>query len=110
MWGGRLGLRMSVTKATLAALLEEKIGLNLRESGDMVDGFFDEIRVALCLRGRVSLSNFGVFEVKKKAERPGRNPKTGESVTITPRRVVSFRPSPSLRKKCGPPSNYQGAW
>ena len=91
---------MALTKSELALILAEKIGLNARESRDMIGAFFEEIRLALSEGLGVKLSGFGHFEVRQKGPRPGRNPKTGEVVPISPRRVVTFHPSGMLRAKC----------
>ncbi len=88
---------MTLTKAELADLLFEKVGFNKREAKDMVESFFEEVRLALENAGGVKLSGFGNFQLRNKPQRPGRNPKTGEEVPITPRRVVTFRPSQMLR-------------
>lgn len=87
---------MSLTKADLAAMIYEKIGLSKVESKDMVDGFFEEIRSALQAGEPVMLSNFGHFQLQNKPQRPGRNPKTGEAVPVTARRVVTFRAARKL--------------
>ena len=88
---------MTLTKAELADLLFEKVGLNKREAKDMVDGFFDEIRLALQRGESVKLSGFGNFQLRDKPQRPGRNPKTGEEIAITARRVVTFHASHKLK-------------
>ena len=90
---------MTLTKADLADLLYDKVGLNKRESKDMVEAFFEELRKALEEGDVVKLSGFGNFQLRNKPERPGRNPKTGEDVTISARRVVTFRAGNKLRKK-----------
>ncbi len=88
---------MTLTKAELADLLFEKVGLNKREAKDMVESFFEEIRQSLEKGGGVKLSGFGNFELRDKPERPGRNPKTGEEIPITARRVVTFHASQKLK-------------
>ena len=88
---------MTLTKADLADLLFEQVGLNKREAKDMVEAFFEEVRTALETGDSVKLSGFGNFELRKKSERPGRNPKTGEEVPISPRRVLVFRASHVLK-------------
>ena len=88
---------MTLTKAELADLLFNKVGLNKREAKDMVEAFFEEIRVKLEASEDVKLSGFGNFQLRDKPERPGRNPKTGEEVAISARRVVSFHPSATLK-------------
>ena len=82
---------MTLTKAELADMLFEKVGLNKREAKDMVETFFEEIRLALENGESVKLSGFGNFQLRDKPQRPGRNPKTGEEIPITARRVVTFR-------------------
>lgn len=87
----------TLTKAELAELLFEQVGLNKREAKDMVETFFDEIRNALESGDPVKLSGFGNFQLRDKPQRPGRNPKTGEEIPITARRVVTFHPSQKLK-------------
>ncbi len=90
---------MTLTKAELADLLFEQVGLNKREAKDMVEAFFEEIRHALEAGDTVKLSGFGNFELRKKSERPGRNPKTGEEIPISARRVVTFHASQKLKTR-----------
>ncbi len=92
-------LTPSLTKAELSELLYERIGLNKRESKDMVDAFFDLIREALASGHDVKLSNFGNFQLRDKAQRPGRNPRTGEIIPIQARRVVTFHPSQKFKEQ-----------
>lgn len=87
----------TLTKAELAELLFEQVGLNKREAKDMVETFFDEIRNALERGDSVKLSGFGNFQLRDKPQRPGRNPKTGEEIPITARRVVTFHASQKLK-------------
>ncbi len=87
----------TLTKAELAELLFERVGLNKREAKDMVDTFFEEIRFALQRGDSVKLSGFGNFQLRDKPQRPGRNPKTGEAIPITARRVVTFHASQKLK-------------
>ncbi len=87
----------TLTKAELAELLFEQVGLNKREAKDMVETFFDEIRDALVSGQAVKLSGFGNFQLRDKPQRPGRNPKTGEEIPITARRVVTFHASQKLK-------------
>ncbi len=93
---GERGTR-TLTKAELADALFERLGLNKREAKDMVDGFFDEISQALQRGESVKLSGFGNFQLRNKPTRPGRNPKTGEEIAITARRVVTFHASQKLK-------------
>lgn len=87
----------ALTKAQLADLLFDQIGLNKRESKDMVDAFFDLLVRSLVNGEDVKLSGFGNFQIRTKAPRPGRNPRTGEAIPIGERRVVTFHPSSKLR-------------
>jgi integration host factor subunit alpha len=87
----------TLTKAELAELLFEQVGLNKREAKDMVETFFGEIRNALERGEFVKLSGFGNFQLRDKPQRPGRNPKTGEEIPITARRVVTFHASQKLK-------------
>lgn len=87
----------TLTKAELADLLFDKVGLNKREAKDMVESFFEEIRMHLEKGDSVKLSGFGNFQLRDKPQRPGRNPKTGEEIPITARRVVTFHPSQKLK-------------
>jgi integration host factor subunit alpha len=87
----------ALTKAQLAEMLYEQIGLNKRESKDMVDAFFDVISAELVAGGEVKLSGFGNFQMRVKAPRPGRNPRTGELIPIAARRVVTFHASQKLK-------------
>ena len=88
---------MTLTKADLADLLFEKVGLNKREAKDMVETFFEEVRLSLENGDSVKLSGFGNFQLRDKPQRPGRNPKTGEEIPITARRVVTFHASQKLK-------------
>ena len=91
------GVAVTLTKAELAEMLFERVGLNKREAKDMVDTFFEEIRFALQRGDSVKLSGFGNFQLRDKPQRPGRNPKTGEAIPITARRVVTFHASQKLK-------------
>lgn len=96
---------MALTKAAIAEKLFEELGLNKREAKEIVDMFFEEIRLALEGGEQVKLSGFGNFDLRNKKQRPGRNPKTGEEIPITARRVVTFRPGQKLRARV---ENYVG--
>lgn len=96
---------MTVTKAELADLLFEKIGLNRREATDMVEAFFDELRLMLEDGDPVKLSGFGNFALRDKPQRPGRNPKTGEEIPIKARRVVTFHASNKLKLSIEQPTH-----
>ncbi|MFC3680843.1 integration host factor subunit alpha [Bacterioplanoides pacificum] len=87
----------ALTKAELAEKLFDDLGLNKREAKDMVDLFFDEIRCSLSRNEQVKLSGFGNFDLRDKSQRPGRNPKTGEEIPISARRVVTFKPGQKLK-------------
>ena len=90
---------MTLTKAELAEKLYEELGLNKREAKEIVEIFFEEIRNALETGRQVKLSGFGNFDLRDKKQRPGRNPKTGEEIPITARRVVTFRPGQKLKAR-----------
>jgi len=87
----------TLTKAELAELLFDRIGLNKRESKDVVEAFFDLLHEALVKGTEVKLSGFGNFSIREKGSRPGRNPRTGESVPIKARNVVTFHSSHKLK-------------
>lgn len=87
----------TLTKAELADLLFERLGLNKRESKDMVEAFFEIIHTSLMKGEDVKLSGFGNFQIRRKAPRPGRNPRTGESIPIKARNVVTFHASHKLK-------------
>ena len=87
----------TLTKAELAEMLFDKLGLNKRESKDMVDAFFVIVHGTLVSGDDVKLSGFGNFNIRRKAPRPGRNPRTGESIPIKARNVVTFHASPKLK-------------
>jgi integration host factor subunit alpha len=89
----------SLTKADMAERLNEELGLNKREAKDIVESFFNEIRKSLASNKQVKLSGFGNFDLRDKNQRPGRNPKTGEEVPISARRVVTFRPGQKLKDR-----------
>jgi integration host factor subunit alpha len=88
---------MALTKADMADMLFEELGLNKREAKELVETFFENIIAALEDNDDVKLSGFGNFTLREKKSRPGRNPKTGEEVAITARRVVTFRPGQKLK-------------
>lgn len=90
---------MALTKADMAEHLFEKLGLNKKESKDLVELFFEEIKTCLESGEQVKLSGFGNFDLRTKNERPGRNPKTGEDIPIKARRVVTFRPGQKLKSR-----------
>ena len=90
---------MSLTKADMAEMLFEELGLNKREAKELVEMFFEEVRGALESGNQVKLSGFGNFDLRQKNQRPGRNPKTGEEIPISARRVVTFRPGQKLKSR-----------
>ncbi|GHG07638.1 integration host factor subunit alpha [Thalassotalea marina] len=90
---------MALTKAEVAEHLFEKVGLSKRDAKDIVEVFFEEIRETLEAGEQVKLSGFGNFDLREKSERPGRNPKTGEDIPISARRVVTFRPGQKLKSR-----------
>ncbi|MCY4286429.1 MAG: integration host factor subunit alpha [Thiotrichales bacterium] len=90
---------MALTKADMAEKLYEELGLNKREAKELVEMFFEEVCAALEAGTQVKLSGFGNFDLRDKNERPGRNPKTGEDIPITARRVVTFRPGQKLKAR-----------
>ena len=89
---------MTITKADLGNTLFDEVGLNKREAKDFVELFFEKIRQSLEQGTAVKLSGFGSFTLRDKTSRPGRNPKTGEEVAISARRVVTFRSSQKLKQ------------
>ena len=89
----------ALTKADLAEQLFDQLGLNKREAKEVVELFFEEISRSLEDNVQVKLSGFGNFELKEKKERPGRNPKTGEDVPISARRVVTFHAGQKLKAR-----------
>jgi integration host factor subunit alpha len=97
---------MALTKADLVERLFNVLGINKREAKEVVDLLFDEIIQALERGENVKLSGFGVFDWRDKKERPGRNPKTGEPVAISARRVITFRVGENLKSKV---ETYKGA-
>ncbi|MDX2370431.1 MAG: integration host factor subunit alpha [Colwellia sp.] len=90
---------MALTKAEVAEHLFEKVGLSKRDAKEMVEIFFEDIRETLESGEQVKLSGFGNFDLRVKSERPGRNPKTGEDIPISARKVVTFRPGQKLKSR-----------
>lgn len=88
---------MALTKAEIAQSLTDTFGFNKRESKEVVEQFFDEMSAVLTKGEQIKLSGFGNFELRDKSSRPGRNPRTGEDVPISARRVVTFKPGQKLR-------------
>ncbi|GAB3379830.1 integration host factor subunit alpha [Spongiibacter taiwanensis] len=89
----------SLTKAEMAERLYEELGLNKREAKELVELFFEQIRHCLENNEQVKISGFGNFDLRDKSQRPGRNPKTGEEIPISARRVVTFRPGQKLKSR-----------
>ncbi len=90
---------MALTKADMSERLFDQIGMNKRDAKDLVEAFFEEIRRSLEQGEQVKLSGFGNFDLRDKNQRPGRNPKTGEEIPISARRVVTFRPGQKLKTR-----------
>ena len=90
---------MALTKADMAERLFDDLGLNKREAKELVEAFFEEIRSSLEQGQQVKLSGFGNFDLRNKNQRPGRNPKTGEEIPLSARRVVTFRPGQKLKAR-----------
>lgn len=90
---------MTLTKADLAESLFDEVGLNKREAKELVELFYEEIKRSLERGEQVKLSGYGNFDLREKKQRPGRNPKTGEEIPISPRRVVTFRPGQKLKAR-----------
>ena len=89
---------MSITKAELAVSLHEELGLNKRESKEFIEHFFETVKASLEEGNSVKLSGFGNFGLRDKPARPGRNPKTGEEIAISARRVVTFKASQKVKE------------
>ena len=99
----------ALTKAQLAHLLYEQIGLNKRESKDMIEAFFDLISASLVDGTDVKISGFGNFQIRTKPPRPGRNPRTGQAIPIQSRRVVTFHASHKLKEQIQEESDMTAA-
>ena len=100
---------MALTRAAMVRSLVNKLGLSRKASREMVDSFIEELVASLAVGEQVKLSGFGNFDLRDKKKRPGRNPKTGESIPIPPRRVVTFRAGNTLKARvkeyAGPGNN-----
>ena len=90
---------MTITKDSLVEMIHNEVGLNKREAKELIECFFEQIKKSLENGNDIKLSGFGNFILRNKAPRPGRNPKTGEEVTITERRVVTFKSGLKLKSK-----------
>ncbi len=88
---------MGMTRADMAESLFNEMGLNRKEARELIDSYFEELIASLAVGEQVRLSGFGNFDLRDKVARPGRNPKTGEEIPITARRVVTFRPGHKLK-------------
>ena len=97
---------MTITKDSLVEMVQNEIGLNKREAKELIESFFEQIKKSLEEGNDIKLSGFGNFNLRDKAPRPGRNPKTGEEVTISSRRVVTFKSGLKLKSKL---EGYDGA-
>ncbi|HBG51598.1 MAG TPA: integration host factor subunit alpha [Gammaproteobacteria bacterium] len=97
---------MALTKAGLAQELCDQLGVNKREAKELVELYFDTVRANLANGEPVKMSGFGNFSLREKTPRPGRNPKTGEEIPISARRVVTFRPGQKLKRRI---ESYAGA-
>ncbi len=95
----------ALTKAEMTDRLVDELGLSKRDAKEMVELFFSEIRDCLTDNEQVKISGFGNFDLRDKRERPGRNPKTGEEIPISARRVVTFKAGQKLKSQV---ENYQG--
>ncbi|MEW6595766.1 MAG: integration host factor subunit alpha [Thermodesulfobacteriota bacterium] len=91
--------RSNLTRKDLAKAINEKMGFSQRGAGDLVDAVFDTLKKALLTEEAVKLVQFGTFNVRKKAPRKGRNPRTGAAMEISRRSMISFRPSKIVREK-----------
>ena len=100
----------ALTKAEMAEQLFEELGLNKREAKEIVEAFFEEIRLSLESNEQVKISGFGNFDLRDKSSRPGRNPKTGQDTPTSARRVVTFKPGQKLKARgetyAGPDSDF----
>ena len=90
---------MTITKDSLVDMVHNEIGLNKREAMELIESFFEQIKKSLEEGNDIKLSGFGNFNLRDKAPRPGRNPKTGQEVTISSRRVVTFKSGLKLKSK-----------
>lgn len=89
----------ALTKAEMAERLINELGLSKRDAKEMVELFFSEIKECLTENEQVKLSGFGNFDLRDKRQRPGRNPKTGEEIPISARRVVTFKAGQKLKNR-----------
>lgn len=97
---------MAMTKADIVEALYEKVGFSKKEAADVVELVFGTLKTTLSNGQKIKISGFGNFVVREKRSRVGRNPQTGQSIEITARRVLTFRPSQVLRSEVN--SNLEG--
>ena len=90
---------MTITKDSLVEMIHNEVGLNKREAKELIECFFEQIKESLENGNDIKFSGFGNFILRNKSPRPGRNPKTGEEVTISERRVVTFKSGLKLKSK-----------
>ena len=90
---------MTITKDSLVEMIHNEVGLNKREAQELIECFFEQIKASLENGNDIKFSGFGNFILRNKSPRPGRNPKTGEEVTISERRVVTFKSGLKLKSK-----------
>ncbi len=90
---------MTITKDSLVEMVHNEVGLNKREAKELIESFFEQIKRSLEEGNDIKLSGFGNFILRNKSPRPGRNPKTGEEVVISERRVVTFKSGLKLKSK-----------
>jgi integration host factor subunit alpha len=90
---------MTITKDSLVEMVHNEVGLNKREAKELIECFFEQIKTSLEKGNDIKLSGFGNFMLRNKSPRPGRNPKTGEEVIISERRVVTFKSGLKLKSK-----------
>src|SRR6476661_1716497 len=90
-----------MTKKEMAKAIADEMGLTQQQVQQVVQRVFDSITETLVQEGRIELRNFGVFEVKKRKPRKGRNPRTGEKVKVPARMVVTFKPGREMEKQVG---------
>ena len=92
-------VKMTLTKAGMVEQLFDELGLNKREAKELVEMFFEEVKTGLEKGQNIKLSGYGNFILRDKAQRPGRNPKSGEAIPVSARRVVTFRPGQKLKQR-----------
>jgi integration host factor subunit alpha len=93
---------MGMTKADIVERIYEKVGFSKKEATDVVESIFEIMKTRLEESEKVKISGFGNFAINEKRPRKGRNPQTGETIVISGRRVLSFKPSPVLKKSLNP--------